>query len=742
MEEMCNSVLPTFQKKRDDELKKNEESLSRRYSSELEIHELRGRLDRRNALLDVIRKAYHRDVLVIKEYLTDYTASGSPPSLDSVPSIDLRETFRLFAPQECELRVLPCWTCGGQLEVIHRESARIVNFKHSIQLLEEKERDLCMEAVNAKVSAQKDRECLLNVMERRKHERDVLLEQILSLKHQVADRNALDTEVKRLQMVKEKLEVTLEEHQPLLAERKRLLVEIEEVKDDRNEWEAKHHQEVDKTKLLQEEKESLTKQLHSVQQENETLQSNLLASHGQCRGLEEQCSELTLDLSKSKSATKEVEACLCKAEQAIDELETGHGQEKRQMENLMSDLESKCTNLQTTIVDLEEESAMNAKDVAYYRENIQATLEGARRRGSIAFVPQNKDAVFATTDELICETESLRQRTAMLFNLLLGCIRSAYENCLVQEKLLSDNGAELHKNTRKLISSEPTNDMARLVIQHLQSADQSDLLDWTSILKDETDQRHILGNLQNRLQMGQFSLDGAFQKIYKGHALELRKCQDDFEKQIEERRSRIWELEKMLTEALVHTRKYEDKLIKMQEKYDLVEPKIDSLRHSLRKTRRECLDNNDIISKLKIDFSRCRTATMQSLVELKMSREKVEVQKQTLVEKENDVTNRDSAMEQLEKLLENITHKYAENERRRTKITHEAAIQAVPTVSHTSSHADFLPTPLADFENEQNKRPLCALVEGRIFNLQDENWPSRINVGSRGIQFRRALDKL
>jgi hypothetical protein len=125
-----------------------------------------------------------------------------------------------------------------------------------------------------------------------------------------------------------------------------------------------------------------------------------------------------------------------------------------------------------------------------------------------------------------------------------------------------------------------------------------------------------------------------------------------------------------------------------------------------------------------------------------MSREKIEAQKQALVEKENDITNRDAGIEQLEKMLENITHRYADNERRRIKITHEAAIQAVPAVSHTSSHADFLPTPLIDSQNEQNKRPVCALVEGQIFNLKDENWPSRINVGSRGIQFRRALDKL
>ena len=38
-------------------------------SLDFELNQLRGRLDRRNALLDIIRKAYHRDVLVVKEHL-------------------------------------------------------------------------------------------------------------------------------------------------------------------------------------------------------------------------------------------------------------------------------------------------------------------------------------------------------------------------------------------------------------------------------------------------------------------------------------------------------------------------------------------------------------------------------------------------------------------------------------------------------------------------------------------------
>ena len=143
------SESPTDLSKRKKELHNfPEEGPSDRIDESLEINQLRGSLDRRNQLLDVIRKAYHRDVLCVKECLLEHERRVNPfqgfPSLDSVPSIDLRETFRLFAPEGCELRLRPCWTCGGQVEVIHRESARIVDFKRSIQILEERDAKLRM----------------------------------------------------------------------------------------------------------------------------------------------------------------------------------------------------------------------------------------------------------------------------------------------------------------------------------------------------------------------------------------------------------------------------------------------------------------------------------------------------------------------------------------------------------------------------------------------------------------------
>ena len=59
----------------------------------------------------------------------------------------------------------------------------------------------------------------------------------------------------------------------------------------------------------------------------------------------------------------------------------------------------------------------------------------------------------------------------------------------------------------------------------------------------------------------------------------------------------------MLTEAISISRKYEDKMIKMRNKYDSVELEIESLRGILRKLRKECLNNDEIVSSLKDDFN-------------------------------------------------------------------------------------------------------------------------------------------
>ena len=182
-------------------------------------------------------------------------------------------------------------------------------------------------------------------------------------------------------------------------------------------------------------------------------------------------------------------------------------------------------------------------------------------------------------------------------------------------------------------------------------------------------------------------------------------------------------------------------MLKMHEKYGTVEQNVDSVRRVLHKLQRECLNNNDIMSMLKDDQGKMNTYVNRLVAELKASKEMILAQQGNLADEQNDVSNRDAAIAQLEAILEQITHKYAENEHRRIKDTCETATQAAPMVADAASHADFLPSLTGDINSDD------ALIPGRIINLDLENW-SRINLNlSRGavkpgLQYRRALDKL
>ena len=87
-------------------------------------------------------------------------------------------------------------------------------------------------------------------------------------------------------------------------------------------------------------------------------------------------------------------------------------------------------------------------------------------------------------------------------------------------------------------------------------------------------------------------------------------------------------------------------------------------------------------------------------------------------------------IETFEEMLQNITQRYAENERRRVKVTKEQSVQAVRHVTDVSTHADFLEkSPQQEKENQRE-----ALLPGRIFQIPEFQLSK--------LQFRKAIDKL
>jgi len=133
---------------------------------QFEVTALQSRLKRRNLVIDAIRKAYLRDVVTIKQELfqmeTDknYNPSDSTTLVHRIPSLDMRPTLELFAPAECSLRVRPCDSCGGQLEVVHRESKRVAQLSKSCAELQKIEQEVRLAKSRMEVQANKDRRAL------------------------------------------------------------------------------------------------------------------------------------------------------------------------------------------------------------------------------------------------------------------------------------------------------------------------------------------------------------------------------------------------------------------------------------------------------------------------------------------------------------------------------------------------------------------------------------------------------
>lgn len=697
------------------------------------IENLRGRLARRNELLDVLRKAYHRDVLAIKEYIIDAEKEGlvvNTSALSSLPSIDLREGgFRLFAPHECELKVRPCNDCGGQLEVIHRESSRIVQYKHAIQQMEDQEIDLRIEVIDAKSQAKKDRDRLVDEMQRSENDRVVLMNQIEHLKSQLSNRNA---EVERLLQDKAHLELTLEQQQPIISDNKRLVVEIQNEKEESRRWQDIFHEEQQLREKIAAQKSSVIAALQNQTSETEQLHGELQHERLRCKTLEELSTNLEKKLSGSQCKEKEHIASLKQAEGKIDDLKSILAHDRDQLSCEIDDLKDKNKQLTARVNDLDELSRCQASEAKYFRGRLEGIFKG---RGSISVVPSTVDDQFSTAEEVIRDYETLSHEARTLSRLLTSCIRTMFESCIDQEKILKANNSELHRNVQIKGIVDTPNKTSQLVIGNLENAAKSEAIDWQSIVSDAEDRNHVLGSLTNRQQIGQLSLLKAFEKERKRYDSILSKCQYEHDKETEKHQGKIKDMERHLTEATNVIRKYEKKMINLQKKYALgVVPMLTSVQDLLLQVRKE----EKAFHKLKEDFLHLRGVTDRLLAALRASKEEISSLQMTISSQNVDVSERDAAIIHFEEMLTKITHKYAENELKHNKVTQEKSVQASVTVKEASTYDDFLRLSLdkRSIQQEENNPPRDhALLPGRIFPMQ-----IRENIGK--IQLRRALDKL
>jgi chromosome segregation ATPase len=678
--------------------------------------DLRRKLIRRNQLLDVIRRAYHRDIVSIKEYLLDAEQKGlssiDANALASLPSIDLRG-FLLFAPQECELNVLPCNECGGQLEIIHRESNRIVQYKNAIQQLEENEIDLRLELLNVKAQAKKDRDHLIDVVQRSKDGHSNFRNQIGELKSQLSASNA---EIDRLTAEKASLEQKLDEQQPILLDHGRVVLEIEKEKKETQRWKEENRKQEEMYGKLQLENQSLLHEASLMKNTNEQLQSGVKSLMNKVQSEKSSCSSLRKELTESQARGNEASSRLA----ATEELNTTLVHDCESLSRKVCDLENDCKQLAVQTNDLELMLRHKEAENLSFRTWIKGVVGGDM---------EPTDA-FATIDELVVDYEKVQQEQKKLSNLLASSTRQVYEICLVQESILTANGSELYKNHQLIPIAETSNESAQSVMGHLENADNSDVIEWRAVVENESDRNHVVSNLHNRLQIGHYSIEKTFEKERNRHERTLQKYQHENEKAAEQTRKALEELTMRLTEAQNVNRRYKSKLVKLQKYVFGIKPMLSSTEDLLANIRKEYSSGDNALHKLREDFMKLRTVTGNLLSLLQASRDQIGALNQTIQERDDDIVAREKVIETFEEMLQNITQRYADNERRRVKVTKEQSVQAVRHVVEVSTHADFLEkSPQQEKENQRE-----ALLPGRIFQIPEFQLSK--------LQFRKAIDRL
>lgn len=165
---------------------------------------MRKRLKRRNVLLDEVRKAYLKDVVVVRDLLSRQECKPST-------SLNLHPTLALYAPSECTFRVAHGGKLddyGGHVEIIHRESKRVAELSKRIEELLELEQESRYKAAKLEVQAQQDRSALNNQRSYNRDERDQLCAEISMLKDRLdrLDETALESAQRTINGLQRQLE--------------------------------------------------------------------------------------------------------------------------------------------------------------------------------------------------------------------------------------------------------------------------------------------------------------------------------------------------------------------------------------------------------------------------------------------------------------------------------------------------------------------------------------------------------
>ncbi|KAG7380556.1 hypothetical protein PHYPSEUDO_007066 [Phytophthora pseudosyringae] len=354
-------------------------ALSKDLTQQMQLEMLRGKLSRRNQVLEVIRRAYYRDVIIIKEELRQYegklgrgetpklerapsrrVSSGSSTSIDgglsSVPSVDLRETLPLFAPSETVLQVHPCETCGGHLELVHGESKELKAARQEMARASKGEQQMRTVVHRMRSEAKQMEEVIEALQQRMKalmKENAYTLEQLQAARKMEREQKVIIAGMRsKLQLT----QATQDEIDRLASEYKDVKQQLIRSNHDRDIFSASNNH-------LKEELAQVTKALHVVKVEKAQIESDFGTNYYRLQEETKKGKQLAVDLTARDEQLKEKVALCAEQQQSLTSL-------KEELVSTMQRFEQTKRHLEDQLI--EEERAreeMQEQNLEFRRVN-------------------------------------------------------------------------------------------------------------------------------------------------------------------------------------------------------------------------------------------------------------------------------------------------------------------------------------------------------------------------------------
>ena len=545
------------------------------------VHHLRNRLERRNAVLDAVRKAYHADVVVVREHLHrcfgGKEVSPLPPSL---PSLDLRPALKLFAPKECELRIRPCFACGGHLEIVHRDSERIERLKRACRQFQEVEQHLRLELVETERRAHLDRLELEKLQARVDEDRNIFIDKVNKLKKWIVGYDDTRRECMQMRETTARLESQNTKYRTSLAILGETQTELARTSDALEDHRVLLEQAQSTAMELRESEQFYRASQDAWKADCHALSSAVWLLEGDLDSSRERGERLSSDLSECRLQLYTTKEKLGDALDRIDCLDTTLEATQQDHKRVQSDLLEVQKEMASTIECREREiqdktaiidafiggvgdSTRELQDI-HHRRGVRRYREASNENES----GESSDPNVATKalHQLNEEVSLLRSKVGSLTSFTSGYAGCIFDQCVSQENLLKSEGYALEGSSRYIDDTAQNEDKSAVaaIRRRLDNSSGNRAcignagIDWATILDSEDDRRQILAHLGNRMQMGLHSLEKAFEHRGREHKVEMTQiCRDHDRRLGSLRSSHEQEMSKLRTELNKVTSEYQ-----------------------------------------------------------------------------------------------------------------------------------------------------------------------------------------